>query len=58
MRKSSTSVKKESDNLPQEKVGKVNKIVPPPLSEKELKALEDEWNYLDTLFSDKKKKKK
>lgn len=51
-------MKKESDNLPQEKVGKVNKIVPPPLSEKELKALEDEWNYLDTLFSDKKKKKK
>ena len=57
MRKSSTSVKKESDNLPQGKVGKVNKKVAPSLSEKELKALEDEWKYFDTLFSSKKKKK-
>lgn len=57
MRKLNTSVKKESDNLPQGKVGKINKKVAPSLSEKELKALEDEWKYFDTLFSSKKKKK-
>jgi hypothetical protein len=57
MKKSNTSAKKELDNLKQETVGKVNKIVVPPLSEKELKALEDEWKNLDNLFPDKKKKK-
>lgn len=51
-------MKKELDNLPQGKVGKINKKVAPSLSEKELKALEDEWKYFDNLFPDKKKKDK